>query len=125
MFRVSIGKNFTAYHYLIGGDWGVENERHSHPFRVEVELEGETLDEHNYLVDIVQIENNLNIAVNKYENKCLNDFPEFASQNPSIELFSKILCNIMNQAIDAANIRNVIVRLWESDSAWASYEVER
>jgi 6-pyruvoyltetrahydropterin/6-carboxytetrahydropterin synthase len=123
MYRVSIGKNFTAFHYLIGGDWGKENEKHSHPYRAEIELEGDSLDEHNYLVDIVQIESHLNEFIKPYENQCLNDFPEFTNQNPSIEFFSKILGNHMSRAIDAANIRKVTVRMWESESAWASFEV--
>ncbi len=125
MHRVSIGKNFTAYHYLIGGDFGAENEKHSHPYRAEIELVGDGLDEHNYLVDIVQIEYHLNQFIQTYENQCLNDFPEFTNQNPSIELFSKILCNQLSRVIDASNIRKVIVRVWENDSAWASFEVEK
>lgn len=125
MYRVSIRKDFLAYHYLIGGDWGAENEKHSHPYRAEIELVGETLDQHNYLVDIVDIEKHLTEMIDHYEGKCLNDFPEFSNQNPSIELFSRILCKKMNQAIKEATIRKVIVRLWENESAWASYEVER
>jgi 6-pyruvoyltetrahydropterin/6-carboxytetrahydropterin synthase len=125
MYRVSIRKDFLAYHYLIGGDWGAENQKHSHPYRAEIELVGETLDLHNYLVDIVNIENHLVDTIAQYEGKCLNDFPEFLNQNPSLELFSRILCKKMNQAIKEANIRRVIVRLWENEAAWASYEVER
>ncbi len=30
MYSVSVRRNFIAQHYLIGGDWGPENELHSH-----------------------------------------------------------------------------------------------
>ena len=56
MYRVCVHKSFTAQHYLIGGDWGAENQLHSHPYRLELELSGYDLDQHQYLVDIVAIE---------------------------------------------------------------------
>ena len=56
MYRVAVRRDFIAQHYLIGGDWGAENQKHSHHYVLELELGGETLDQHNYLVDIVEIE---------------------------------------------------------------------
>ena len=59
MYHVAIKREFVAQHYLIGGDWGAENEWHSHHYQVEVQLEGSSLDQHGYLVDIVDIESHL------------------------------------------------------------------
>src|SRR5436853_29765 len=55
MYSVSVKRGFTAEHFLIGGDWGAENQPHSHDYQVEVQLEGATLDRHGYLVDNVEI----------------------------------------------------------------------
>lgn len=30
MFEVAVRKEFTAFHRLIGGDWGAQNVHHSH-----------------------------------------------------------------------------------------------
>ena len=52
MYTVGLLRAFVAQHRLIGGDWGKENQRHSHPYRLEVVFEGDSLDEHGYLIDI-------------------------------------------------------------------------
>jgi len=50
MYTVTITRDFVAQHFLIGGDWGAENQWHSHHYKAEVRLEGATLDQHGYLV---------------------------------------------------------------------------
>jgi len=125
MYRVAVRRQFVAQHYLIGGDWGAENRPHSHVYVIELELAGSELDRHNYLVDIVEIECQLDAAVAAYRDRLLNDLPEFAGINPSVELFSRLLAERLSAAIHADNIRRLAVRLWENDIAWASYELER
>jgi len=125
MYQVAVERDFIAQHYLIGGDWGEENQLHSHHYRLELELTGDSLDKHNYLVDIVEINNLLDEQVNIYKEKSLNDFPIFSNINPSIEYFSKVLCQTLNSGIKAHNIRRVSVKLWENQIAWAAYELER
>lgn len=125
MYRVAVKRDFVAQHFLIGGDWGQENFKHSHHYQLELELCGAELDLHGYLVDIVDIESNLEKQVRYYRDQTLNDLPEFLGLNPSIEHFARILCTALNQAIHAENLRRVTVRLWENSIAWASFEVER
>jgi 6-pyruvoyltetrahydropterin/6-carboxytetrahydropterin synthase len=121
MYTVAVKRDFVAQHFLIGGDWGAENFEHSHHYAVEVRLEGEALNRHGYLVDIVDIENNLNALVSRFRDKLLNDEPEFAGLNPSIENFSHILWRLFSSTITAPNIVCVTVVLWENEIAWASY----
>ena len=125
MYTVAVKRDFVGQHFLIGGDWGAENIRHSHHYVVEVQLAGETLDRNRYLVDIVDIERHLDDLVGRYRDKTLNDLPEFDGLNPSIELFSRILCEAMSERISADNITAVTVRMWENDIAWASYSLNR
>lgn len=125
MYTVAVQREFIAQHYLIGGDWGLENEKHSHHYRLELQLHGGELDQHGYLVDIVDIENHLDAIVTHYRDCTLNDLPEFAGLNPSIEHFSRILCRSLNESIKAANIQALTVRLWENEIAWASFQIER
>ena len=125
MYTVAVKRDFVAQHFLIGGDWGAENTPHSHHYVIEFQLEGASLDQHGYLVDIVDIETNLDALVAAYRDKTLNEMPAFADFNPSIEHFSRILCATLSERITAPNISAFTVKLWENEIAWAAYRLER
>ena len=125
MYTVAVKRDFVAQHFLVGGDWGVENQKHSHHYQVELQLQGSALDEHGYLVDIVDIEANLNALVAYYSDKTLNDLREFAGRNPSIEHFARILCDTLAERIKTATLSALTVKLWENEIAWAAYRKDR
>lgn len=124
MYTVAVKRDFVAQHYLVGGDWGAENELHSHHYYLEVQLHGENLDQHGYLVDIVDIEGNLDQLVDEYRDQTLNEMPAFEDLNPSIEHFSRILCSQLAQRIQAATLNAITVQLWENEIAWASFRLD-
>ena len=121
MYTLAVQRDFVAQHYLIGGDWGAENQLHSHHYRIELRLEGERLDQHGYLVDIVDVEHHLNALVAYYRDNTLNDLSEFQGLNPSIEHFSRILCQTMAARIKAHTLSAMAVVIWENEIAWASF----
>jgi 6-pyruvoyltetrahydropterin/6-carboxytetrahydropterin synthase len=125
MYTLGVKRDFIARHFLVGGDWGPENFPNSHHYVLELQLAGSQLDQHGYLVDIVDVEKQLSDLVQYYSEQMLNDRPEFAGLNPSIEHFARILATSLSERIQAANISTLRVILWENDSAWASYEVAR
>ena len=125
MYTLGVRRDFIARHFLIGGDWGPENFTNSHHYILELQLEGRELDQHGYLVDIVDVEKHLDEIVNYYKEQMLNDKPEFAGLNPSIEHFARILATTLSERIKATNISALKVVLWENESAWAAYQVER
>jgi len=122
---LGVRRDFIARHFLIGGDWGAENFPNSHHYILELQLEGKELDQHGYLVDIVDVEKHLDEVIGIYREQMLNDCSEFAGLNPSIEHFARILATSLNERIKAANISGLKVVLWENESAWAAYQVER
>ena len=65
-----------------GGDWGEENQPHSHHYRMEVVLEGPALDRVGYLFDITLIDQVTDELVGYFAGKTLNDLPEFAGLTP-------------------------------------------
>ncbi|MEW6178423.1 MAG: 6-carboxytetrahydropterin synthase [Chloroflexota bacterium] len=125
MYRVGVMRNFIAQHYLIGGDWGAENQPHSHPYRLELELWGRVLNQHHYLVDIVAIEHALDGLIGNYRDRLLNDLPEFAGVNPSLEHFARVLCESLARQFLGGTVERIVVKLWENEMAWAGYEVVR
>lgn len=116
-----VRRDFVAQHFLTVPDCGPENEWHSHHFEVEILLEGPELNEHGYLVDIVEVEEALDALVNRYRDATLNDLPEFEGLNPSIEHFSRIFCTSLQETLATGHLETVAVKIWEDEDAWASY----
>lgn len=125
MYSLGVRREFIARHFLIGGDWGTENFPNSHHYTLELVLEGNELDQHGYLVDIVDVEKHLDDIVGYYKEQMLNDKPEFAGLNPSIEHFARILATTLSERIQAKNISGLKVVLWEHANAWAAFQVDR
>jgi 6-pyruvoyltetrahydropterin/6-carboxytetrahydropterin synthase len=125
MYTLAVRKDFIARHYLIGGDWGSENLPNSHHYLLELKLSGSVLDIHGYLVDIIEVEKNLDEVVTHYNEKMLNDLPEFDGINPSIENFARILCNSFAERLKTPNISKIKVVLWENEKAWVSFKISR
>ncbi len=125
MYTLAVRRNFIARHFLIGGDWGPENSPNSHHYLLELQLSGRELDQHGYLIDIMEVEKNLDEIIDHYKEQMLNELPEFAGLNPSIEHFARILATSLNERLQAPGLAGLKVVLWENDSAWTSYEIQR
>lgn len=121
MYSLNVKDNFVAQHYLTVPGCGPENEWHSHHFVVEVELRGNELNDNGYLIDIVELEEALDALTQRYRDSTLNDLPEFEDLNPSIEHFSRIFWTRLRDQISLSSLDQMTVRIWEDDSAWASY----
>ena len=121
MHQLAITRDFIARHFLVGGDWGAENQEHSHHYRAEVIVAGEQLDRHGYLIDIVALDAALMDIIGGYADRVLNQQPAFAGLNPSIEHFSRILWESLRDAVDLPG-RRLTVKLWENDLDWAAYD---
>ncbi len=121
MYDVAVSREFDASHYLVGGDWGDENKPHSHHYKVEVVLYGKTLDRFGYIVDIDLIDQAMDELVKRLAGKMLNDLPDFAGLNPSIEHFSRIWCHALLEKLKVDHLTSIRVRIWENEVVWAGY----
>ena len=122
-YTVAVLRELTASHFLIGGDWGRENEPHAHDYRVEASFSGDALDRHGYLVDISVVEQHLDKIVERYRGRMLNDLPELEGRNPSLERFARLLAEGMARALAPENLDALSIKLWESPTAFATYTV--
>ena len=121
IFAVGLLRDFVAQHFLIGGDWGRENQPHAHHYRLEAIFEGDHLDRHGYLLDIAEVEPRLDGLVARYRDRMLNDLPEFGAENPSLERFARIIAERLAADLPAGQVSAVAVKLWESDQAFATH----
>ncbi len=119
MYSVTVKRVLIAQHYLVGGDFGRENELNSHRFEIVARYEGPSLDEHGFLIDIDVVARLLDAIVERYRDRTLNDLPEFEGLNPSVEHFARIVAERL--AIDAPNVAALEVTVWEDGSAAAGF----
>jgi 6-pyruvoyltetrahydropterin/6-carboxytetrahydropterin synthase len=122
-YAVAVRREFTARHFLIGDEWGAENDLHEHHYAVEFRLKGRQLDRHGYLIDICAVTAVLDEQVGRYRDKTLNSLPEFAGLNPSLEHLARMMGNALAASLDS-HLLGLAVRIWENEIAWAEYRKE-
>ena len=121
MYTLAVRRDFSAQHALVGGDWGSENEPHTHHYLVEACCHGKQLDRHGYLLDICEVEARLDQLVDYFRDADLNSLPEFEGLNPSIEHFARIWCRKLRKKINTTALTALSVKIWENEVAWAEY----
>jgi 6-pyruvoyltetrahydropterin/6-carboxytetrahydropterin synthase len=112
MYTLAVQRDFVARHFLIGGDWGPENDLHAHHYRVEVRLEGAELDQHGYLVDIVEVECALDELVSRYRDGVLNQIGNSPALTPASS--TSAASSARRFPLGSGRRRTVIARIWEN-----------
>lgn len=123
MYQVAIRKPLTAFHQLVGGDWGAENQHHSHDYLFELIISGPTLDRHGYLFDIAELRKHFDRAHARYAGKTLNDLEEFKGLNPSVEHFARLFAHRVCEGLVLPGADELTLKLWEDPETWASYRM--
>ncbi len=118
-YSVTVRRELIAQHFLVGGDWGRENELNSHHYQIEARYEGPSLDRHGFLLDIEAINGKLDALVGRYRDRTLNELPEFEGLNPSVENFARVLSDQL--IVRAPNLDGLEVTVWEDGVASAAY----
>jgi len=123
MFEVSVEETFAAGHALRGYRGKCENV-HGHNYRVRVAIEGEQLDPAGLLVDFVELKRVLRAIIERLDHTFLNDVPPFDKLNPSAENMARYFHEEMAQGLAGGNtIRVAEVKIWETDTATATYRL--
>jgi 6-pyruvoyl-tetrahydropterin synthase len=108
------------------GDFDDESRPHTHVYTVEWSLSSADLDENGFSVDISLLESTLEAILDRVSGKLLNDFPFFQDKQTSVEYFAVFLYEqvaekLEQSGFDTGRVEDSELRIWESDSAWASY----
>jgi 6-pyruvoyltetrahydropterin/6-carboxytetrahydropterin synthase len=122
MYSTTVLTDFVAQHYLTVPDPGPEGEPHSHHYEVELCFRGPELNEYDYLVDIDDAEASLSGIETRYRDEMLNDLPEFAGENPSVERFARVIFERVTDTVTDDTVTELAVTVWEDDEAAASYD---
>jgi len=125
MYQVGIRNRFQARHFL-RGDFGPESSPHEHTYALEWRCRTDSLDGNGFAVDIALMEELLQQEVDGVRGRLLNDMEFFQARQPSVENMARFFHRRLSDALEArgypvARITGSELRIWESESAWASY----
>ena len=124
MFEVAVHDTFAAGHALRGYKGKCENV-HGHNYRVQVIVEGEKLDDIGLLVDFGDVKKVLRAAMAYLDHRFINELPPFDVVNPSAENMAKWFYEQMENGLkpgsEKPHIRIQAVKVWETDTAVATY----
>lgn len=125
MYQAGIIQPVRTRHFLVG-DFDEESEPHGHEYRFEFICRAEKLDENGFSVDIALMEESAEAVAGRLDGMLLNDLPFFSDKQTSVENFARFLLQelfiyMKSRGFSESSITRADVKVWESDSAWASY----
>ncbi len=121
MFEVTIEETFAAGHALRNYKGKCENV-HGHNYRCQVTITGTELDSIGLLVDFVELKKVVHGVLDRMDHQWLNEFPPFDVLNPSAENMAKFIYDEVRSGLgDKGGVNVGWVRLWETDTASATY----
>ena len=117
MFEVAVETSFIATHAVTID--GVDEDPHSHDWKVVLTVEGDSLDKDGLLVDFLDLERQLRKAISPFDHANLNTCAVLNAQNPSTE---RIACYIASCIQVAAPARIKSVTVTEAPNCKATYK---
>ena len=128
MYQTGIRRSFRAIHSLSAES--VQGSRpHEHRYSVEMVLACAELDEKGLVVDRDVMDECLTELLRPLEGHLLNDEPFFDDCPPTAENIARFFCDeltkrLSGEDLDLKRLASIEVRLWESESSWASFSRE-
>jgi len=121
MYELKIVTHFAAAHQLRMVAEKCEN-LHGHNWKVEVFIQGESLDPAGILMDFGELKKQVGSVVSRLDHKFLNENGIFGNGfPPSSENIARYIAEALQQEMPLPGVRISRVSAWESDNACATY----
>lgn len=120
MFSVRVKDRFSSAHRLVGIGGKCES-LHGHNYLVEVEVEGESLDEQGVLLDFRELKDSLRAIISNLDHKFLNEIDFFKEHSSSSEHIAYYIFKELKQAVNKKGLKLKEVSVWESDDSCAKF----
>ncbi|MBI2412634.1 MAG: 6-carboxytetrahydropterin synthase QueD [Deltaproteobacteria bacterium] len=120
MYELTVTSHFSSAHNLRGYEGACEN-LHGHNWKVEASVRAERLDKLGMALDFKALKGALNKIVDGLDHRYLNEVPPFDKENATAENISRHIFILLSKALNGGNIKVSGVRVWESETASASY----
>lgn len=120
MFTLCVKDSFSAAHRL--DDYhGKCEDLHGHNFMVEALFDGEQLGTSGMVIDFKILKNYLKDILKNLDHTYINDIAFFKQKASSSEYIAMYIYGELKKMIDNGPIRLTEIKVWESETAWASY----
>ena len=119
MYRISVYDYFSSAHQLVGYEGKCE-EVHGHNWKVEIELEGNELDDVGMLIDFKEAKSLLKEIIEELDHKMLNNLKPFKEINPSSENVSRFVFYRIKEKLPEG-VKIISTAIWESERSKAIY----
>ncbi|MCM2359428.1 MAG: 6-carboxytetrahydropterin synthase QueD [Geobacteraceae bacterium] len=120
MYSLKIITSFAAAHCLVNYQGDCEN-LHGHNWKVEVTVTARELDKAGLGIDFKVLKRETNALLKTLDHKYLNELSPFLETSPSSENLARYIYGELSLKLNSDNVRVVLVTVWESDFASASY----
>ncbi len=121
MYELTVRTHFDAAHSLAGYP-GECARLHGHTFRVEVVVEGETLNAIGIVYDFKDLKKSVNSILARFDHRHINEIPPFDKTIPTAENLANYLYHELQRGGGfPPGVSMQKVNVWESDSACISY----
>lgn len=122
-FELKVSDIFSSAHSLRGYEGNCER-IHGHNWKVDVVVACQELDDQGMGVDFKDLKRALKNVLEGLDHKNLNDVEPFDRVNPSSENIASYIFSQLEKRV-SNNISLMRVTVWESESACASYVMDR
>jgi 6-pyruvoyltetrahydropterin/6-carboxytetrahydropterin synthase len=120
-WRLKVKRDFSAAHQLRNYGGKCEN-MHGHNFGVEVEVEGDRLDDKvEILMDFKELKKEVDEVLEGLDHKHLNELEFFVKRNPSSENIAFYIYSCLAERLAGREVKLVSASVSETDSSTATY----
>ena len=120
MFSVCVSTEFIAKHAVTIR--GIDETPHNHTWKVEVVIEGSTLDDDGVLIDFIEVEKDLATILDPISGANLNTCEILGGANPSAERVAMYIGDAMSKKVHG-DVRVQSVTVTEAPHCKATYSL--
>jgi len=111
---------FPGAHHLEGYPGACKN-LHGHNWKVRVQIIADNINELGIAVDFKVVKDKLDILIQKFDHKYLNELAWFKEQNPTSENISKVIYHELQNSFLEDKVKVSEVEVWESETTSVIY----
>lgn len=119
-FQLKTILDFAAAHRLHGYD-GDCAKLHGHNWKIEVQVEGERLNEIGMVMDFKEIKQHAKAVIAELDHTYLNDHPYFQTHNPTAEHLAVFLFDALSARINTPQRQVKTITVWENERNCVTY----
>lgn len=118
-YELHVEAQFSAAHCLRGYEGKCER-LHGHNWRIQLVLEGPSVNGLGMLMDFKDAKALLGRAIEPFDHQHLNELPRFKQLNPTTENVARLVCDDVAERLpDGMRVQSVTA--WESERCGATY----